>query len=187
MAKKKNEHLGRRKKRFTPEQMEAMFIDFINERSLTDIAKEYGITKQNLNYYAKKEKWYERRDAIIEKVSQEIDYKLVEQLAHSKEKQIEAVGMMFATIYNDIKEDYENQKNPSYVRKFKINSVIDLDRVVKTLYFILNNGMEVSGVKDVGDSDNPDKASFSQSEKQNILKALANRLITVKDEDAGTA
>lgn len=181
---KKRKQPGR-KRQIAPEIIENMFIEYVNNKPLAKIARENNISKQRLSYLAQTDNWHERKEKIHSKVSDQVDDELVKELIKSQSKQLEAVGMLMATIYNDIEEDYKNQGVKGYERKIQANSTLDVDRVVKTLYFIINNGMEKSDVsvssKDV--SSEKEKTDFNSSEKAQLLKGLANKLVVVKNKD----
>lgn len=192
MTKKKKKKTGR-KRTIAPKIVEQMFIDFVNGDTITAIAKKNKISKQRLSNISIVDGWKERRQDIYNRVSEQVDTNLIEELAKSKDKQLETAGMLLATIYEDIKEDYQNRAHPGYKRKISLNSALDFDRIIKTLYFIMNNGEEQPSADSDEESqenhklDSSGNIQFSQKEKESILKGLANKLVVVKGKDQETS
>lgn len=178
-TKKKNKRQG---KNITAKEAEEMFILWAGGMSKADISRKYKRTKAAITIISKRYKWEEREHDIALKVTEKVDEKIVDKLVQDQEQQLETIGMLLATIYGDIKEDFENASNPIYKRKIKIDSTADIERVFKTLFMVMNRGVE----KTENSNTMSGKFEITKEDRKMLLKALAtNKAFVVDDDDGG--
>lgn len=163
------------------ETMEEMFTLFIKGESIAAIAKKYNMSRHKLYHAAKRDEWKERKEEIDSKVSKEVDKKILGEMLKGHEKQMEIIWMALSTVYEDVKEDYENRNNPVYKRKVKLDSTADLERLFKVLYLIQNNGVEKTQNLNI----NEGTLKIDNNDRKLLLRAIASGNAVVVDDDEG--
>lgn len=158
-----------RKPAVSAKKAEEMFILFLNNIPLKTIGDKYGVSITAVQGARDRYDWIIRKDAIEKEVFDHTDKELINRMITQKEKQLECMGMMLANLYKDIMEDYENRGKVGYIRKIKVEDVGDVERLFKTYFMVVNQGVDKSETtqnKNV-------TLQLSKEEKKMLLKAMA--------------
>lgn len=167
--KRKRKIKGGRKPAVSAKKAEEMFLLYINNIPLIKIGEKYGLSIKAIQNARDRHDWDKRKEAIEKEVFQYTDKALVRQMIKDKDKQLEAMGMLLTNLYRDIQSDYENYGKEGYIRKIPIEEIGDAEKLFKTYFMVVNQGIDKS--------ENTDNKSvivqISKEDKKLLLKAMA--------------
>lgn len=163
----------RPKTKITLEIAEEMFLLFLQDKSFAEIARAYPklkLKRQHVYGACERHNWRQRKENIAIKMASETDYELVKKIVQEKTKQVESMAFLMASVYEDIKEDYENRNNPHYNKKIEIKNMADLERLYKLFFLIQADGVPKSESKNINENT---VVEMDDNLRKQLLEALA--------------
>lgn len=178
MTKKKTN----RHRKFTLEQEETMFKDWMNKESVAKIAKKNEVVPNTINFIKKRNKWDERKKKIMNRVFEENEDKIVKAEKGMVEYVCEAVNIYSKKLFNYKRLMNENTTLDSDTDLVKNTG--DMKKLLEMIYLIKNNGVE----KKLLDINEYTKVNMSSETRIKIMKMILeerekNKIIDVESED----
>lgn len=158
-------------RRFTPEEREAMFMDWMeNHKSYAQIAVDFKCDHGTVLRIRDRESWFKRRDKIVNDLQDRNN----RHIAGLKQKVFDATAKLINMTANRI-SDIETQVRASdpmgFIQLVKfVADINDFEKLVKTLYLIENDGVEKKKIE----HDIPQQVALTDDQAMKLLNILTN-------------